>query len=351
MRVKHIAMISPRYKPAIGGVEKHVEEVVKELLKRGIKCDVFTSSQAQNNECDSLYDGARVYRLPNGWGSFPILILLWLWKRKKEFPRYSIIHVHDAIPLLIWFPILKLVFPKVPVFATFHGFERDPIPGYFKVLRQLAQKLVKGTICVGVFIQKHYRIKCDWITYGAISSVDRGTEKKNGALFIGRLERDTGIEDYLRSLIILKEQYNIDLRLTVCGEGSLRNSLEAISQKNGITVDFLGPLLNTTTLLKTNRFSFASGYLSIVESMAYGLPVLSVANSPLKHDYLKSIQNQKAPILLHSSAKAIAHTVQKLMTDRAFEERISTSSKNWVSKMTWTELVEGYLTIWRKVRN
>jgi len=89
------------------------------------------------------------------------------------------------------------IFPK-KFLTTFHGYEGNKIPNVkAKIMHKLAEKLSKGNICVGDFLQKWYGTKPTFVTYGAIDKKDINTKskdvKKNSVIFLGRLEEETGI--------------------------------------------------------------------------------------------------------------------------------------------------------------
>ncbi len=344
---KHVLMITPRYRPSVGGVEKHVEEVVRVFLQRGISCDVMTTSHRPGLATIEKYDAIRVFRFPFGWNKFPPLIILWLFFMRSKLARYQIVHVHDAIPLLSWYPAIRILMPNVPIFVTYHGFERDPIPGYFKVLRKISRYLVKGTICIGSFIKESYGVRCDFVSYGGTSVHNESESKRVGILFVGRLEEDTGVRQYMSALLHLREAHGISIELTVCGSGSLRTELERISKNMNLNVNFLGVVEDLAPLFKTHRYSFAAGYLSLLEAMSFGLPVLSIASSPLKHRYLQSFHESGAPISLQSTPEGIAEEIKRLMERPELEKKISKTSREFASEMSWTKVADYYMRLWK----
>ncbi len=102
-------------------------------------------------------------------------------------------------------------------------------------------------------------------------------------VYVGRLSAEKGLPILFDSLSMLKTQ-NIDVALTVLGDGEDRQKLERLCKKNGIDdrVHFAGFVDQTTiasTLRESDIFvlpSFAEGIpVALMEAMAMGIPVIA----------------------------------------------------------------------------
>ena len=69
-----VLMVAPRYRPAIGGVEKHIEQVIERLAKLGMKITVLTKSHKSDLKNQEETKGVRILRMPFGWDRNPFLI-------------------------------------------------------------------------------------------------------------------------------------------------------------------------------------------------------------------------------------------------------------------------------------
>ncbi|HET7098950.1 MAG TPA: glycosyltransferase [Patescibacteria group bacterium] len=137
--------------PHIGGVEKHVGEVSLSLRKKGHKVTIISSE-------DIKYPHIKFFGL--------LYIWLWLFNNRKFIKQVDIVHCHDVF---IWYLPFRFLYPNKPVFTTLHGWEGVyPIPFKNILLKRIATKLSWGSIAVGNYIGKYYRIKADKITYGGI---------------------------------------------------------------------------------------------------------------------------------------------------------------------------------------
>lgn len=141
-------------------------------------------------------------------------------------------------------------------------------------------------------------------------------------LFIGRLEKDLGLETYFQVLKILK------LKADFAGDGSLRKKC----QKYGKVLGF------TDIKKKINNYDiiFTSSYLSILEGLIHKKPVFAVYENSLKEDYLKM-----APFSKYIS-------ILKSPKDISLEKKYSQEGYKWAKKQTWGNVTDIYLKLWQK---
>ncbi|MHA1864775.1 MAG: glycosyltransferase family 4 protein [Candidatus Thorarchaeota archaeon] len=341
-----ILMILPRYKPAIGGLERHAEKVCRGLQDKGYKISILTSSHTKTLLAKEYIDGIPVIRIPYGIGRNPILSYLWMLKNRKRFRDFNIVHIHDPLPLLLWYFPLLVLRNHIPVYATFHGFERDPVPVIFRIIRKIARKLIMRVLCIGGFIENIYHVRCDAISIGAVEDVSKSSDNKMGLVFVGRLEEDTGIMEYMHALLLLKDKYDVSIPLTVCGSGSLSTSLETFVQENGLDVHFKGLVDDPISIISANTIALAAGYLSILEAMIVGLPVIAIAKSPLKYDYYRQVIVEGGPISIQTTPERAAREINRLLTNLLLYQYISTKGKKFASTLTWERIVLEYLALW-----
>ena len=99
-------------------------------------------------------------------------------------------------------------------------------------------------------------------------------------LFVGRLEKEKRPEYALSALSYLRER-NIDARLTLVGEGSLRNTLVEKAKNLGVAdrVDFVGYQHPMPYYQKADLLLVPSAYegygMVIIEAIAAGVPVVA----------------------------------------------------------------------------
>ena len=100
-------------------------------------------------------------------------------------------------------------------------------------------------------------------------------------VFVGRLEKDTGVNEFLRWFRRLDDGYEVKF----VGDGSLRKECE----KYGKVYGFCDP----TPFLQKAEYCIPGGYLSDIEAKAHGCKIITFANNPLKNDYWTDIKKIK----------------------------------------------------------
>ncbi len=262
-------IITESYLPSLGGVEKHIASVLPYLKKAGFEIDILNKRELLKNQKQIKY-----------------LTLLKIWhlffQKRSLIKKAEVIFIHDVF---IYYLPFRFIFPRKKVITTFHGFEKIyPIPLKNIFYKKLAQKLSSQTISIGQYINKHYHLteKNNRLSYGGVDLPNKeikiANKEKNSFLFVGRLEKDTGLSIFLEFLDILINK-KINFSVKFCGTGPL----EKECQKYGQT---LGMVKEVANHLKKSSTCFAGGYLSILEAMAYKNFVLTAYDNPLKKDYL-----------------------------------------------------------------
>lgn len=161
-----ILFISSFFFPHIGGVEKHVYELSKNLRSKGEEVTVITEKFDQKLKNKEDVGGINVVRILYPHTRFLGLFLIWfeIFKNRKLIIDADIVHIHDVF---IWYLPFRVFYPNKKVFTTFHGWEGVwPIPWGNIIQKRIAAKLSTGTIAVGKYIEKYYGIKADKIMYG-----------------------------------------------------------------------------------------------------------------------------------------------------------------------------------------
>jgi glycosyltransferase involved in cell wall biosynthesis len=161
-------------------------------------------------------------------------------------------------------------------------------------------------------------------------------------MFLGRLEDETGIMEYLKALKILNDK-TIALNLDVYGDGSLLNEAREFASQNKLRVSFKGFVFNATDFIKDYKYVFVSRYLGILEAMAAARPVFAQFNIPIKKDYL-----EMAPfagyISISKDGEQIAKSVENFINKQSNID--VQSAYGWVKDKTWENMVNQYLKLW-----
>lgn len=335
-----ILFFSRLFYPHLGGVEKHVLQISQELIKKGHRVTVVTE-RYDDLPVEETYKGISIYRIPLDQDKDKKLqIWMWFFRHLSLLLKADIIHCHDVF---FWYLPFRILLPWKKVFMTFHGYETVFPPEKSAIrMRRIAEKLSLGNICIGKFIETWYGTKADVISYGAISQIKNSEFKihnsKLRCVFIGRLEKDTGILFYESLIGALKKQ-KIPVTLDVYGEGSLKDSLKVGTYK-GVTKD-------VDKTLEAYDVCFTSSYLSILDALNHELLVISTYDNPLKKDYLMDTPFRKY-ILIGTDPKELAGKMKSRIEGREKLTSLLTSGKEWVRTQTWEYLTDQYLKLWQK---
>jgi glycosyltransferase involved in cell wall biosynthesis len=330
-----ILFFSRLFYPHIGGVEKHILELSKILLKKGHKVIVVTE---EKNVTTFKFKGINIYTINNGEEDWFKKFRVWknLWQLKDLINNADIIHCHDVF---FWYLPFRFIFPHKPVYTTFHGYEIFPIKKKTILMRKVSEKLSFGNICIGDFIQKWYGTKPDFVSYGATDVIPHFIPRNDKAIFIGRLDEQTGIIEYLKVFKKIKEKHS-KFELLVVGDGKYK----ALAAKK---TKVLGFKKNPEKYFKKYRFAFVSRYLSILEALAAKRLVFALYDNPVKEDYLKMSPFAKF-IIIEKDPVKLAERVLYYLNHPDEENKLITQGYNWAGKQSWNALANKYLSLWKK---
>lgn len=340
-------MLTRLFYPHIGGVERHVGEINKRLVKKGHRVTVVTERIKETKESE-IVEGINVLRIPYPKIRFLGLLYIWLWflKNRSLINQSDIIHCHDVF---IWYLPMRFFSSKKPVYVTFHGYEGSEPPTRRAIFHhKLAERLSWGNLCIGDFHKKWYRVKPTFVSYGGVEEKDIKTTSKRDktAVFIGRLSKDTGILLYIKALVSLKKQ-GITLSLDIFGDGPQREEAEKLAQNYDLACRFHGFVREVDKKLRQFRFAFVSRYLAILEAMVVKKLVFAVFDDQIKRDYLKMAPFAKW-IIIESNPKKLSEKIKYYLNHPEEEEKLLEKAYNWAKKKSWDKVVELYLKLWRE---
>ena len=350
-----IVFFARRFYPLIGGVEKHVLEISKRLVKKGFRVIVFTENE-ENTKSENYhfypqsakFEGIEIIRVKVGKNNRLKKFRIWFYLLKYIYTIKSadIIHCHD---IFFWYLPFRFIFPFKRVYTTFHGYEGNDIPTKRAVfMHKVAEKLSNGNICIGSFYKKWYGTIPTYVSYGAVDVPDKSNinqQDKNLIIFLGRLEEETGIMEYLEAFKNISKKHK-DLKMLVLGDGSLRKKSETFVKTNNLNVTFKGFILDTYSYIQRANFMFTSRYLGILESMVNKKYVLAVYNNKIKKDYLEMTPFSKY-MSICANSEDILKELNEILGDKSFAPEKISKAYDWVKDQTWDNMFETYLMLWR----
>ena len=341
-----ILFFARRFYPLIGGVEKHVFEISSHLIQKGHRVIVVTEQTGNEDQTELLpVKGKKTYieihRIPTGTNERLKKFQIWsaLWKLRKLIFSADIVHCHDVF---FWYLPFRFIYRHKPVFITFHGYESFPIKRKAIFVRKISEKLTKGNICIGDFIAKYYGTIPDFISYGAVTVSELKSSRKiktDSAVFIGRLDEQTSILTYAKSISLIQNRYK-SFKFLVVGEGKYKRYIANRFKVIGFQRDIHAYLANS-------HYAFISRYLGILEAFAARRLVFAVFDNPVKEDYLKL--SPFAPFMvITNNPKDLSDKLHYYRKHPEEESILIEEAYSWVQEQTWEKMVTTYLDLWKK---
>ena len=369
-----VVMLISRFYPIVGGSERQLFDLAKEMLKRKVKLLVVTERWQLDSKIFELKDGIPVYRLSlvkPGWFrdiSYIILASFLLYKKREEF---SLIHTHSNVALgCLGVIASKLLGKKVVVKIATAG----KIPKLKRnILGKLLLEIFKKAdvvICISQEIKDElYSIKMheskikfipngvDTIKYSLISTKDKESLRKKLnlpasiiVLFIGRLVHRKGVDVLLkawkRSIVEFPQMY-----LLVAGSGFLQPDSDEEKLKNFVTkeglestVSFLGNIENTNEYLQTsNMFVLPSrkeGMPNVLlEAMSCGLSIIATEIGGITDLITHGVNGILVPV---NNSEKLSKEILNLVNNSELSRRIGMEARRTIEGKFSMDKVGGY---------
>lgn len=330
----NILFLTRLYYPHIGGVEKQVKNLSLGLKKRGFNIKVLTEKFDKRVSDKEYLDGIEVIRINYPKIRFIGLLYIWIWLLiNNKYLRWAdIVHTHGVF---VWYWPFRFLLLNKPIYTTFHGWEGIyPIPKKNILLRQIAAKLAWKNIAIGGFIEKHYGIKADEILYTSVDAPKKKNPKKDKGtlLYVGRLDKDTGIRKILDAFKYLK-----GYKIVFCGDGPLSNECKEFGKVHGF--------VNPDPYFEKALICLSPGVTSILEAFSHKCLIATTYDSPIKRDYLKMTPFYKW-IIVEGSPKKLAEKISYYSRYPNKANNMIESAYNWVLKQNWDHATDTYLRLW-----
>jgi spore maturation protein CgeB len=226
----------------------------------------------------------------------------------------------------------------IPQIMVFHGYEGNvpPLAQTIKKRKEIEGKC-QSSICVGEYIKKWYNQNPDKVIWGGVEEVPIILPPgKNEILYLGRLDPDQSAEKVFCYLGEAKKNEGIDFHISVCGNGRLENKIKEISKRYNLDVTFYGFVENPDYYIKKADLIICSGYLSILESFINKRPVLTFYENELKKDYLLLMPCQ---LLFEKPLKEIFNSITPELIEKNYQ---------FATQNSWSKVVDVYEELFEK---
>ncbi|WP_174589772.1 glycosyltransferase family 4 protein [Methanocella conradii] len=308
-----IAEVCPRYRPYIGGVETHVEEISKRLARMGHDVTVLSTDPSGKLPKSEIIDGVRVLRFAAFAPGDAYYFSTGLRSYMKKVDGYDVVHAHGYHA----FPAYYAASAKTPrlIFTPhYHGHGHTPLRNLLlKPYAYLGRRIFERAsrvICVSSYekglVDRDFRCgdKAVVIPNGVNKEEFKGLEPYPKGLkvilYVGRLEEYKGVQYAIRALPYLPWH-----RLHIIGKGPYKESLIkealAIGVKDRVAFmedqsreDLLRWYATADVFVMLSRFE-AYG-ITVAEALTAGVPCIVAKGSALDEFIGESCKGVDLPI-------------------------------------------------------
>lgn len=328
-----VLMVSAHFFPVMGGVETHVYEVGRRLVRDGAEVTILTTrprsaSEAQPRE--EYIEGMRVLRVYSWPEEHDYHIAPEMYRLIQQ-GNWDLIHCqgcHTFVPPLAMLAARQAGIPYVVTFHT--GGNSSRLRTAIRDTQWYAQRsLFQGAaklIGVSHFEADYFRSllrlsrkRFTVIQNGGTSFQDvPATRGHTGTLIIspGRLERYKGHHRLIAALPAIRHK-RPDARLLILGAGPYQSELRALAQRMGVAEHVEIRLIPASerkamaqTLAQASVVALLSEYeahpVAVMEGLAVRRPVLVADTSGMSELAHKGLVTA---ISLHSTPSEVAHAV------------------------------------------
>jgi glycosyltransferase involved in cell wall biosynthesis len=392
----HIVMVTNVVAPdKLGGLERYVRELSAEIVRQGHFVTVVSKKTSELQPLQEEFaDGVRVqrYDVPSKRDPlFAIKYPFFVAAGVRSAITAAMIHsdaestiIHGHFPLPMIYPFLR----RMPYIYTCHApvhkeilderqesyrlptIVQDAFIGTFKALEKLIIRSAERVVTLSQFVCDEVVELCakrpesitripgglDTLWFSPDSTLET-RETANGPLLFTarRLVSRTGVEELVRAMPLILAQ-KPDARLTVAGDGPLKERLQGIIEELGLveTVQLIGRISDADLRDCYRRADIAvtptrnlEGFgLSTVEAMACGaVPLVTpVAANPEIVGKLSSLL-----VAPGADARGIADGILKLWQAPAYASIRASVRSEVHPRLGWPEVCRQYLDLYRNV--
>ncbi len=351
--MRTILQVTPYYPPHLGGLERVVEHLAKQL---GLRHDVrvVTTVLGADGAARRSREGRVGVRRHRAVEVAHTAIAPGLPLSLLRAPRTAVLHLHCAHALLPELVALTARLRRRRFLLHFHldvdasGPLGRLLPLYKKhvfgrVMRAAAAVIVL-TESQGAFVREAYRVPAErvFVVPNGVGEAyfmpvreqrPAAADEPLRLLFVGRL----GVQKNVARLLDAMSLVRRPVRLRVVGDGELRAQLEAQAARLGLTgVEFSGGLLGDDLVeayARADAFVLPSDKegmpLVVLEAMAAALPVVAT-DVPGTAELLGGIG-----LLAEPEPAALAAAIDTLAGDAALRERLGRRSAEAARGYSW----------------
>ncbi len=356
METLKIALVSDWFKPNSGGIESHMNDLARELSKRGHEVHVITKfSRIEKNDEFSIH----MFRGKISLKKFNISIGTGMLKRIDQLYRrenFDLTHAHSIFsPLALSVSVLSSGIRNIPTVITSHSLIGKTVlnPIYVSFLRN-ALKKVDSFIAVSSVVKndlekilgKSREGRKIFIIPNAIDTdfwkPDKSVKKEDKILTVSRFTKRK------RICVIPKIAKNvlekIDVEFIIIGDGPEKEKLKLLIEKYKLKnkVRIVGKMKRENLI---NYYRSSSLYLSPAIYEAFSISVLEAlsTNTPVlgrKESGISDIVKDGVNGFLFTSDLQYSKTILRLFENKKELKKISSTYKFVRKNYSWKKVIK-----------
>ncbi|MDY6895289.1 MAG: glycosyltransferase family 4 protein [Thermotogota bacterium] len=343
---ENVLIISPFFRPNIGGVETHLDDLCEYLRKHGHKVFVITyqplttKAKGPKLERKENLEIRRIQWFGYNWfhklESYPILEWLYLSPGlflysliflSRNMKQIDVIHAHGFVSSFIT-KILSKFFKKRSVMSTHAIYHLENRPLFAKIIKwmlssfdvilALAERSKKDLIGAGL-PENRIKIYTQWVDQNRFKPINHDECRKELGLnhnfivlFIGRLIEKKGIKVLLKAASLV----NSNVKFVVIGDGPLATDVKAIASKQE-NIIFSGKVSGEDVVKYYNIANifiipsqYEEGFARVnLEALSCGTPILAA-----NRGCLPEIVDSSVGVLIDPAVENIAQKIEHLYT-------------------------------------
>ncbi len=370
-----VLQLTSHFRPNIGGVETHLDDLCKALVKRGFEISVLTYRPLHTNlawefyEKDKGFDIIRIpwfphffYRMANlpfleflflCPGLFFVMPWVLIWKQP------NVIHAHGLVAAFVGVFWGKLFRKKIIV--STHSIYHFPKKGLYKILAFWV--LNSANYCLGLSIQSKEEIKSlgissrrvgnfiYWVDLNKFKRIANARKllswkKKFIVLFVGRLVEGKGIIQLLEAAKIWQK----GIELVIIGSGPMEKNIKkaqlvvkSIKYEGLIDQSRLPLYYSGSNLLIIPSDSDEGFGRVILESLACGTPVIGSDRGAISEAINESVGR-----LIKVNPKNIKNSIEDFYNHRYNLRRMAKNCRAYAERRYSEKNVETIIKTYSK---
>jgi len=339
-----ITLTTPYYPPHIGGVEIHVQNLARWIMRIGYDVEVITSFGK-----DEVVKVKTVRCIHFPYTPIPL-----------KFPKIEcdIVHSHIPSPFFAKCVMEKHVKPHI---VTYHNDVVIPtrVNGIF-IPREAGRIIEKININITIpILDSADLIIATTESYAKTSPIlsqydvkiipnaidienyEYSDNKQNFVVYVGRLVEYKGLTMLIEAMKIVQREFPI--KLVVVGDGEDRKMFEMFARKLNVAVEFKGKvsekekikiIKNSKVLILPSRSRLEAFGIVLLEAMACGTPVIG-SNIPGVRDIAKEGG------MVFNSVEDLAEKILKIITNDKLCKLLGKRGRKTVEeKYSWNVVIK-----------